>query len=527
MIKKVRLLLATVSHLKWIQIKYQIIYRLKKPGTLLKYCESSVVKIDQPLSFRIMPPVYKSFLEGNIFVFLNQTVDFGKEIDWNFQGNGKLWNYNLQYGNFLLQEEVTVAAKVRLIKSIYSWLKDGRLNLEPYPASLRIINIIRFVTQENILDQDILVSLRGELSYLSVHPEYHIMGNHLLENGFSLIVGGAFFNNIEWLTQGRQIIESELNEQILNDGAHFELSPMYHQIIFFRLLELIDWYSEYEKVDKGFLSFLKDKAALMLSWLKVITFRNGDIPHLNDSSDCISYSTDWLAQYSAMLNVEQDQSVSIKESGYRTFSNNDYECVIDLAQIGPSYQAGHGHSDALSFILYANSKPVFVEQGTSTYQIGARRNTERSTSAHNTVEVNYMNQSNVWSGFRVGNRANVKILNETGSKFAGTQDGYKAIGLLHKRAFDFQLSKIEIVDELIGKTAVNSIAYFHLHPDLIIQRQDNSVIIDGIGLITFDGNVKVSIENYEMANGFNSYLTGKRILVNFDRKLISNIILSK
>src|SRR5690606_25573724 len=123
--------------------------------------------------------------------------------------------------------------------------------------------------------------------FLSKRPEYHLLGNHLLENAFALIMGGAFFSNRDWILLGKQILTTELNEQIQSDGAHFELSPMYHQIIFFRLLELVDWYSNFEGKEQYYLEYLIFKSSLMRSWLAQLTFSNGDIPHFNDSADGI------------------------------------------------------------------------------------------------------------------------------------------------------------------------------------------------------------------------------------------------
>ena len=44
---------------------------------------------------------------------------------------------------------------------------------------------------------------------------------------------------IHLYSKAKNIIEEELEEQILTDGAHFELSPMYHQIILDRVLDCI------------------------------------------------------------------------------------------------------------------------------------------------------------------------------------------------------------------------------------------------------------------------------------------------
>src|SRR5690606_34511843 len=154
--------------------------------------------------------------------------------------------------------------------------------------------------------------------------EYHLLGNHLLENVFALFMGGVFFSEEDWVKKGKEVLKEQLNEQVLSDGGHFELSPMYHQIILFRVLELIDFYSKTQKRDADFEHFLRLKAEAMCSWMKTITFRNGDIPHFNDSAEGISYSTEWLLNYARSLNITLKHQ-DLSSSGYRAFNNELYE----------------------------------------------------------------------------------------------------------------------------------------------------------------------------------------------------------
>ena len=65
------------------------------------------------------------------------------------------------------------------------------------------------------------------------------MGNHLLENAFALLFSSYYFQNEKFYNKSTFLLKSQLNEQILKDGGHFELSPMYHQIVFHRLLDSI------------------------------------------------------------------------------------------------------------------------------------------------------------------------------------------------------------------------------------------------------------------------------------------------
>ena len=71
-------------------------------------------------------------------------------------------------------------------------LKDG---LEPYPTSLRCINWIKYLSKENIQDEVINKSLYNQYLRLLDNLEYHLLGNHLLENGLSLLFGAYYFKD--------------------------------------------------------------------------------------------------------------------------------------------------------------------------------------------------------------------------------------------------------------------------------------------------------------------------------------------
>src|SRR5690606_31923009 len=128
----------------------------------------------------------------------------------------------------------------------------------------------RFLSTEMDIDgRDALSDfLAAEVNYLSKNLEYHLMGNHLLENLFSLLMGGHFLQNNILIQKAEKLLRTELDEQILADGAHFELSPMYHQILFFRVLEALNYTEGYSDI----YHVLKKKAQSMASWLKTISF---------------------------------------------------------------------------------------------------------------------------------------------------------------------------------------------------------------------------------------------------------------
>src|SRR5690606_38553999 len=150
MIGKLRTIFYTVRHLKPTQLLHQVKYRLVKPKPLRSYGTDYQDFEAESLRYNTLPPVYPCWDGRGKFVFLNLTHHFEGQIDWNHQSYGKLWNYNLQYANYLLQTNRTDNEKELLITDLYRWLSDGRLPLEPYPVSLRTINMMRWFSNRGL-----------------------------------------------------------------------------------------------------------------------------------------------------------------------------------------------------------------------------------------------------------------------------------------------------------------------------------------------------------------------------------------
>ncbi|MEJ7691777.1 alginate lyase family protein [Daejeonella sp.] len=445
----------------------------------------------------------------NHFKLLNQTHSFAEKIDWNFNGYGKLWNYNLQYLNYLNQKNLSEEIRVSWIRDLYDSLNSGHVKLEPYPVSLRIMSLIRFLSNDEVRIgryDDIVENLYSELTFLNDNYEHHILGNHLIENAFAMLMGGYFFNNQEWKVKAHNTLIVQLKEQILEDGAHFELSPMYHQIILFRVLETLSYLPKGETL----FSILKTKAGLMLGWLGEMTFPNGDIPHFNDSADGIALTTAELFSIADSLNVNST-IVALQDSGYRKLENDSCVLIADIKGISPAYQPGHNHADHLSFILFVHGKPFIVDPGTSTYEVSSRRQWERSTKAHNTVTVNSKDQSEVWGGFRVGRRAGVKVLVQDRDMISACAE-YS--GIKHNRVFSINSDSISIFDSV--NSGDRTVSRFFLHPSVrILSSSDSKIAFDNNLSVRFENVNGFQIKDYEYALGFNRLLKAKVIEVYF------------
>jgi len=519
---RLKLMINTVIHLKWIQVFYQIYYKVRNRvfdpisfGNLQGYqpIQDRLVLADFPFSPEATSIDWLTEKDLK-FSFLNLPHEFIGKVDWNYEGNGKLWNYNLNYFDFLFDPKIGSDSGKKLIKNYcdsYDGLKGG---LEPYPISLRGINWIKVLSINNIQEDEIDQCLYKQFKILESNLEYHILANHLLENAFSLFFGAYYFENDNFYRKAKKLLMAELSEQILPDGAHCERSPMYHQILLFRLLDTINLVQNNTWKSKELLDELKGVAQSMLSWVDIMTFRNGEIPYLKDATKGIAPTTQELLDYAKLLSVEWEKDISLSDSGYRKFSNENIELIVDVGGITPTYQPGHAHADELNFVLNLNGKPLIVDVGISTYEKNERRQLERSTISHNCVSLDNSNSSEVWGGFRVAKRAKVRLLNDSASEIEAEHTGFEKIGLSVKRKFSVSQSAFCIEDTLSGNSSLveHTVSTLHFHPDVQFKISGNDIFADNIR-IKLEGFRSFTLENYEYAYGFNRLIEAKKLVL--------------
>ena len=461
---------------------------------------------------------YSSFQAKATFTFLNQSHAFSKKINWNYSHFGKLWTYNLNYFEWLSQKGLNQTDGLAHIHSFIEKIEDIKDGLEPFPTSLRIINWIKFLLTYKIEDATILSSIYHQLKHLERNLEYHLLGNHLLENAFALVFGGVYFDDQFISRKGFLILEAELEEQILADGAHFELSPMYHQLMLYRLLDVIQLLQNAKHPKRN--EFLPI-ASKMLGWLNQITFKSGHIPRVNDTTCNIAPSTKALNEYATQLNISPNP-LPLSTSGYRMIKREGYEMLIDGGQIGPSYIPGHAHADITNFILYVAGKPFIVDPGISTYEKNERRQLERSTSAHNVVQVGNDEQSEVWGGFRVARRSKGVIVNETDDSCTIEIQSYSKYYNKNKRRFNFNATNVVIVDEI--NRGLPAVARLHFHPDVSVSLNNGELSIESVR-IEFIGVDSLVLEDYEYPLGYNLRKVGKCATIQFINRLETLLVL--
>ncbi len=541
---KLLLYFHTLRYVKPIQIYYRVYYfirnRLKKRFITLPSGKESHSYSFLSFVQGIAPP--ESFHNGS-FTFLNQTAILfspsslkrGEGIglsprvvtlDWNFPNFGKLWTYNLNYFEYLLQPSMTKEQGLQLIQDFIRKSESHGVGLEPYPTSLRINNWIKFICRHQIDEPAINASLYLQCKLLSKNIEYHLLGNHILENGFALLIAGLFLNEPFFYKRGKKILRSQLNEQILADGGHFELSPMYHAILITRVLDNINILQHNPQTNQELLPFLKQKATLMISWIREMTFSSGNIPLFNDSARNIAPDSMQLLDYAERLGLycHKPDGYTFGVSGYKKVSTGNYELLIDAGVIGPGYIPGHAHADMLNFELYVNGKPFIVDTGTSTYLSCAVRSVERSTSAHNTVTIGERDQSEMWGSHRVGRRAKCRVLTDLPGEFCATVKGFSPLNAIHERTFRFHDDQIELFDSIWNNRSHNGIAYFHFFPGITVDLTDD-LVVTNYGMLHFESHESIEVGEFNYAPEFNKTIPSKMLKVNFSKSLKTKILL--
>jgi len=515
--EKIKLYYNTLKYLKLIQIYYRLYYFIRLRARKIVKFKYQLSKESNSQSLYLIDSIENkyAFYANNEFSFLILSKKFDDKIDWNFSEYGKLWTYNLNYFEFLKNKE-----DVKLIYDFIDKIENIKDGLEPFPIALRGINWIKFLVKFDIRDKKIDDCLYAQYYILLDNLEYHLLGNHLLENGFSLLFGAYYFRDKKLYKKAEEILFTELEEQILDDGGHFELSPMYHQLMLFRVLDCINLIENGEWIieNRELLEFLKSKATLMLGWLKEISYENGDIPLLNDSANKIAPTTKELFDYAQRLNLINSQfstfNSQLISSGYRKIAKNKYEAVIDIGSIGSDYIPGHAHADTFNFEIRVEGKPFIVDSGLSTYETNERRFYERSTKAHNTVEVFGKNSSEVWGGFRVANRANIIEIVENIDYFKATHDGYKKYGVLHTRSWKFEDDKIIIEDSLSKES--EAIFRLHFHPDITEEEIVKKLRVE---------NEEWKISEYLFSSEFNKHIKALCVEILFTKDLKVEILI--
>lgn len=436
------------------------------------------------------------------FRFLNEEHELNESTDWATPKRSALWNYNLHYFNDLNAEgsEDRSAWHRQLIAR---WLVDNlpvrRPAWDAFPTAVRLVNWVKWLWRGNEPLPGMIESMVAQARWLERRIEYHLLGNHVLVDAKGLIFAGLAFGQAEgdrWLKLGLNLLREQLKEQILPDGGHFELSPMYHSLVVEDLLDVIN--AGRGVIQEAVLNELQEHAAQGLGWLEALTDENGLVPLLNDAAYGVAATPKQLHGYADRLGIQPDYSkLKVAEfvhgwkgrccSGYWVLDFRGLKLWFDTAPIGPDYQPGHAHGDMLSILVSIQGEQILTDTGVSTYEQGAQRDYERSVAAHNTVQIDGLDQAQFWGRFRVGKRGRPTGFKALPDGIECSHNGFamQRRGVSHVRRVELCPDGFAITDTISGPGEHRFDAFFHFAPGVLVQRKSET-LFDVAGKLVFE-----------------------------------------
>ena len=349
---------------------------------------------------------------------------------------------------------------------ITSWLdREGQPSTpgwHPYPMSWRIATWCSALSRGGwpiALRQRMLRSLVQQAAVLTRSIEHDIGGNHVLRNASALIFAGVCLGDERLERKGIAVLHDELPRQVLADGGHEERSTAYHRAV---RCDLADVQVLLERGSRPIPDWLVGTREVMATWERAMRGPDGRLALLNDA---------WEGP-SEPANRSRDPITTLRSSGYIVLRHDADQAILDVGPLAPTHLPPHAHADALSFVLWADGHSLIVDPGSFAYS-GPERRRFRSTAAHNTLEVDGLDQCELWGDFRAAFMPRVELREiETHGDvtvIVGRHDGYRRLPdpVEHQRTFCWLRGDgLVIVDQLRAGRPHQVRSRLHLAPGI-------------------------------------------------------------
>jgi hypothetical protein len=360
--------------------------------------------------------------------------------------------------------------------------------------------------------------LHGE--FVATHLERaDVNGNHYLCDGVGLVFLGAFFGAARrgraWRAAGRDLVVSEIFNQVTPDGVDFEQSTAYHRLVleafatsyllleqhgdqvpaeaWARLERMCEYVEAYTKpnglaplvgdADDGRIQMLGTQPIgdhrYLLSNAALIFNR----PDFKARAGCFSDESFWtfgpdgVSRFRELSgSARSPASVAFPDGGFYVLRSDEAHLFVDCGDVGMRGRGGHGHNDILSFELFLNGFNVVTDCGAYLYTASREwRNKFRSTAFHNGVEVDgeevnrFIAPDSLWQLRNDARPLDASLVaGDSVDRFRGSHDGYGRLRppVIHTREFalDRARPRVAVRDTLSGEGARGLTWRFHLDP---------------------------------------------------------------
>ncbi len=388
--------------------------------------------------------------------------------------------------------------------------------------------------------------------YIMKHrARFSSANNHLIVEMYAVAVVGILTDYAPWKVDALKILTEELPRQNYADGVNKEMSLHYQSFVMeaYGLLWLLMMKNHIEvpAVWKSYLTamteFVADSTDDFGTTMEFGDSDEGKILDLNGAVEnhyqyvlnlmsCLldkrytdsewHENLEWIVP--PTIRTEKERYTpglvcSRKEGGYTFLRSKDRRVLIgmDHADLGYGSIAAHGHADALSFQLFIDGKPIFVDSGTYNYHVTPEdRNTFRKTAAHNTVMIDDREQSVMLGPFIWGTRAKAELVDLTEEKgWVTVQMRCSGPAGVHNRTIAFdQVSSVEIRDD-VGEHQGN--AFFHFPSESQIELEENRAVVCSSGkrIVLNSNGEKIKSTAYGVSSTYGTKTLAVRLNTDF------------
>ncbi|HET9830909.1 MAG TPA: alginate lyase family protein [Vicinamibacterales bacterium] len=357
-----------------------------------------------------------------------------------------------------------------------------------------------------------------------------VNGNHYLWDGVGLVFLGCLFGATsrgrKWRAIGRDLVVSEIFNQVTPDGVDFEQSTAYHRLVleaFMTSFLLLEKHGESIPADAW------AQLQRMCEYVEAYTKPNGLAPLVGDADDgrvqilgtqaigdhryllstgavrfgradfkaragCFFDESFWtlgpagLDSFRALPHeAPSDRSRAFADGGFYVLRSRDAHVFIDCGEVGMRGRGGHGHNDILSFELFLNGMNVVTDCGAYLYTASREwRNAFRSTAFHNSVQVDdeevnrFVSPDSLWHLQYDAHPADAVLTRRPRvDRFSGSHDGYERLTypVTHTREWvlDREHPRVLVRDSLTGTGWRQLTWRFHLDPAIVPERDGANV----------------------------------------------------
>jgi uncharacterized heparinase superfamily protein len=460
-------------------------------------------------------PGLAGLASGRIEV-LGITRELGEPADWQQCDAPQLWRFHLHYWDWawgLAGEQDRAAARAVFARLWRSWQAAAKFGggdaWLPYPAALRAwswcglhADLVAGSDLEPVFARELAV----HAGFLRRHLESDVGGNHLIKDLKALAGLAVFFADSRLLRQALRRLIRQLAVQVLPDGGHYERAPAYHCQV---LADLIDVAELVRATGATPAPEITASIRRMRRWLGAVISPAGTVPLLNDGYPV-------PAGLLAALRPEPPAAVPLlilPDTGLVRAAVGGWHLLADVGVPCPDQLPAHAHADTFGCEVHVDGMALLVDTGTSTYAQGPVRRYERSTAAHNTVEVDGTDSTEVWGAFRAGSRARVQGFTASAATdivtFEAVHDGFRRLPgrPAHRRSWSLMPSGLQ-VDDLVTGTGRHAVTVrWHLAPGSVVRLEAGGAVAATRGgtfriSITASGSPALGIEPGHLADGF-------------------------